>query len=164
MANFIERLFNAPVEEVPDPNDVEVYQEQVYEGFSPVPELETTQDVLPAVVMLPEVVNTSMAVARHMTFSHHVMPNRGDIRQLGNYNKFRRRYIFRPWTNNIWICASLEDAQNIANNPLNLENPVNALLPSNGMFMETTAPLWAVTVTAGATGNYMQVAQEFYDG
>ena len=160
--SFLEKLFNAHVEEEPEPENV-IFNLSDSDGYPPEPIVETTQDVLPAVVMLPDVVNTSMAVARRVTVQHHVLPARGDIVQIGNYDRFRRRYIFRPWTNNIWITASLEDAQEIANNPQNLERPVKACLPSNGMFWETTAPLWAVCVTAGATGNYLQVAQEFYN-
>lgn len=161
--SFIEKLFNAHVEEVPDENVDVVFNQADSDGYTPEPTIETTQDILPAVVMLPEVVNTSMAVARRVTIQHHVLPAYGQIAQIGNYDRFRRRYIFRPWTNNIWVTASIEDAQEIANNPLNLGRPVKAMLPSNGMFWETTAPLWAVCVTAGATGNYLQVCQEFYD-
>lgn len=92
------------------------------------------------------------------------LPTLGQIVQIGNYNPFRRRYCFRPWTNNVWLCDSYENAAATARMTVASQNvDAPAFLPTNDTSIYSTRPLWAVCTLAGVANNF-HVLQEFYDG
>lgn len=166
MGNLIDMLLGTKPE-VTDSNDVETLNlsvppegEPIYEAVSDI----GTNDN-PLVMTLPGGIKALEAPASSVSLLAYQLPNAGQIMQIGNYNPFRRRYCFRPWTNNIWICASYEDAVSVAAAPLSGTHPgmAQGFLPTNDTSIYSTAPLWIVCVLAGANNNF-HVMQEFYDG
>lgn len=163
-----ERWFGVHTDLEPTPdelNDVEVLNSADYDGAPYVPyQMGTADD--PLVVYMPGAIKVIPATPITFTTNAYCLPALGDIVQLGNYNPFRRRYNFRPWTNNVWLCNSRENAAAtaaaaIAAGGQNIAAP--AFLPTNNTDIYSTGELWAVCTLAGVSNNF-HVLQEFYDG
>lgn len=153
MSNWIEKLFNAPVEEVADPNDVDVLNQEQYEAVPAVPNVWTTEDLPALHMVIDETVVTQERPSNGVTMTQHVQAQNAIV-QLGNYNRFRTRYFVSAEEIDQWrLCHSYENAQ----------AGVGIIVPVSGVEIRTAAPLWALKHGATATSE-LSVVQEFVDG